>query len=46
MQWYEGVILFLSALSVGFFLLMVELIAVNDKLREENVKLKVDLVHK
>ena len=46
MEWYEAVIIMLSATSVGGLIFIVQLVSVIDDLRIENAKLRIDLRHK
>ena len=46
MEWYEVGIIMFSATSVGWLIFIVNLVSVNDDLRIENAKLRIDLRHK
>ena len=46
MEWYVGVLLFLSASTVGSLIFIVNMVFIIDSLRIENQKLKIDLRHK
>ena len=46
MEWYIAVIMTLSASSVGSLIFIVNLVSMIDKLRIDNTKLRIDILHK